>query len=494
MNISVSSKIILSLNNKIGYIADVGVSGIYSHGGESFDCGKYFGIHTPEFVSMIGNGYRFQYDKDTKKVKLFSAAPPIVYDELHAIDPTTGLITLNYPAAFIMNVALTGGQNLKMRSTGLAISGMSTSECCLVSQIAAGERTQLRCGVGTSPDLLSGQGAFTGAATGWTVPAAPWTYNTNAVDKDGDGADALSHDAFVPVIGKTYKVCFSISNWTVGTVTAGLGGASGAAAGADGDYVQYITATSTAGLTFTPTNTARFTIDSVTVTLMEAKVTYVTQAWKEVFDNLVQDEVITLATGANTLANKILALMYVDQMSTTAAALTPVDEDDTAASGEVEVAFNVATGQLTVNAAQNEKAAKVTYIKVPDSGFLKDRLVHNETATKTGSDPYVNTFDYPILLWGYTGCMPVNAGVTQRLIDLTATPEAGEVIIDWFNRGIRGGGAPAAGTPIAGKSDVTGTGAYVWGVIDEIPNLQDLEVADGVDIDIASLAILVIGN
>ena len=495
MSLSLNSKEILSFGNRIGYIADAALSGAYPYGGVGFNTEELLGIHNPDIVMMeSARGIRFQYDKDSKKIKAFGPAPLVVIDETHTPDETTGLVTLDYPAAFIMNVAQSGGQNLAMRSTGLAIADMSANQCCLAAQMAKGVRTQLTCGIGIAADQLAGDGAFTGGTTNWTFNATPWTYGTNNLVKDADGANPLTHDNFVPVPGKTYKVCFSISGWSVGTVTPSLGGVNGTAVGEDGDFVQYITASTNGALTFTPTTTSRFTIDSVTVNIYEVKVTYVTQAWKDVWDNLVQDEAVTLATGANDLANKVLAMMYVDQITATAAALTMVDEDDTAASGEVEVAFNVATGQLTANAAQNAKAAKVTYVKVPDSGFLKDRLAHNETATKAGGDPYTNTFDYPILLWGYCGCAPVNTGTTQVLVDFTATPEAGEGVLDWFNPGIRGAGAPAAGSVIGVKSNVTLTGAYVWGRLDEIPNRQDLELRDGFDLsEITSLRMLVIG-
>lgn len=485
----------ITLGNRVSYIAKGSISGAYAYGGMEFNPETLFGLHNADMViAETADGFKFQFDKANSKLKAFMPAPLIVIDEQHTPDTSTGLVTLNYPAAFIMNVAQTGGQNLAMRSTGLAIASMSSNQCCLASQMAKGVRTQLTCGLGIAVDLLSGDGAFTGGTTNWTFNATPWTYGTNALDKDADGTNTLTHDNFVPVPGKTYKVCFSVSGWSAGSVTPSLGGVDGTAVGADGDYVQYITASTTGALTFTPTSTSRFTIDSVTVNLYEVKVTYITQAWKDVWDNLVQDEAVTLATGANSLDNKILALMYVDQTTATAAALTPVDEDDTAASGEVEVAFNVAADQLTVNAAQNGKAAKVTYIKVPSSGFLKDRLVHNEAATKTGEDPYVNTFDLPILLWGYAGCAPVNGGTTQVLIDFASTPEAGEAVIDWFNPGIRGAGAIAAGTPIGLKSDVTLTGAYIWGRESEIPGRQDLEVPDGALLDIDTIRFFVIGN
>jgi hypothetical protein len=494
MTISITKQNILSMGNKIGYLAEGALSGAYPYGGEGFDCSRLFGLHNAEFVQITGEGYRFQYDKANNKVKAFMAAPPIVYDEWHEINTSTGLITLKYPAAFIENVSMSGGQNLAMRSTGIALASLSTSQCCLASQMSSGVRTQLRCAVGLVPDLLAAvNGGFTGNATGWTLGAG-WAYNANTAVRSAQAATTAVCDGWLPTPGKTYKVVVSFSAFTAGSLSVGLGGATSPTAMIDDTTViHYITATTAGKLTLTPNAACACVVNTVYVVLMEAKVTYITQAWKEVFDNLVQDEAVTLATGANNLANKVLAIMYVDQITATAAALTPVDEDDTAASGEVEVAFNVATAQLTVHADQNAKAAKVTYLKVPASGFLKDRLVHNEAATNSGGGPYLNTFDLPILLWGYTGCAPVNTGVTQCLIDFTSTPEAGEAVVDWFNPGIRGAGAIAAGTPIGCLSNVTMTGAYVWGDVKEIP-AHDLEVPDGTDLDISSLAVLVIGN
>lgn len=496
--ITINSKEFITLGNKVGQIADLSLSGPYSHGGEAINTEQLFGIHSADAIMLdTAEGYRLVYDKENEKVKAFAPAPLVVIDEIHAIDPTTGLITLNYPAAYIQNVSMTGGQNLKMRSTGLAIADMSTSQCCLAALMAKGVQTSLRCSVGNDPDLMASlNGGFTGNADGWTLGAG-WSYNANTAVRVAAAATDLSHDTFAPVAGKTYKINITYSAFTAGTLTITLGGAVSSARTTDdaaGGTTVYLTALDTTGLIITPNAACACVINTVYITLMEAKVTYVTQAWRDVWDNLVQDEAITLATGANNLANKVLAMMYVDQTEATAVGLTMVDEDDTAASNEVEVAFNVATAQLTCHADQNGKDAKVTYIKVPDSGFLKDRLVHNETATKAGGDPYTNTFDYPILLWGYAGCAPVNTGTTQVLIDFTATPEAGEGVLDWFNPGTRGAGAPATGSVIGVKSNVTLTGAYIWGSLDEVPNRQDLELPDGTELDITSIRAFVIGN
>ena len=88
--------------------------------------------------------------------------------------------------------------------------------------------------------------------------------------------------------------------------------------------------------------------------------------------------------------------------------------------------------------------------------------------------------------------MPVNTGVTQRLIDYAGTPEAGEAVIDWFTPGARGAGAPASGTVVGTKSDVTGTAAGIWGTIDEIPPAV-MEVLEGTDLSGITVRILIIG-
>jgi hypothetical protein len=490
VTISINSKEIISFGNRMGYIAEGSLSGSYSFGGEGFNTEELFGIHSPDIVLIEpANGYKFQFDKANKKVKAFSRAPLIVYDEHQILDDDYQM-TLKYPAAFLMNVA-GAGNNIKLRSTGIAKASLGAGEGCLASQMAAGERTTLT----VSPVNQITTGAI-GDGTGWTA-GTDWSFAAGkAVKAAGAASGTLAEDAFTPTVGHTYRVIYTVSGWTAGGVTPSFGGETLTAVTADGTYTEDVLADGTGKLTFTPASDASaLSIDDVYIIDLDVYTTYVTQTWKDVWDNLVQDEAVTLTTGANNLDNAVLAMMYVDQTTATAAALTMVDEDDTVASGEVEVAFNVTTAQLTVHSAQNAKAAKVTYIKVPDSGFLKDRLVHNETATQAGGDPYTNPFDYPVLLWGYAGCAPVNTGVTQVLIDFAGTPAAGEGVVDWFNPGIRGAGAPAAGTVIGVKSNVTLTGAYVWGTKDEVPDQIDLEVPDGSTLSaIDSVRMIIIGS
>lgn len=493
MALTVSNKEYTVFGNKSVVVADVAFDSSYPYGGESLAIGVDLGLHTVDLALIEPkNGYSFAYDRANNKIQAFRDAPPIVYEEHHVRDSTTGVITLDYPAAWIQNVAIPG-QNLAFRSTAIALASLGNNQCCLTAAMAAGTRTQLT----TNPALddLAGDGAFTGAATNWTL-ASGWAYGTNNIGHTGNGTGTAAHDNFACVIGRTYKLTYTISSWTVGTVTPAMGGVTGTAVGADGTYTEYFTATAVTGLTFTPTNTARFVLDTVTIVCQDVFVTYCTQAWKDVWENLVQDESVTLASGGTSnLTYAVAAVMYADRTSTTAKALVLIDEDDTAASGEIAIYFNKSTAQIkATHADENTKVAKITYLKKPSSGFLKDRSFWNEGATKAGSDPYTNTFDYPALLWGYSGQVPINGGTTQVLIDFAGTPAAGEAVIDWFNPGTRGAGAPATGTVIGSKSNVTATGAGIWGTINEIQAMP-LEVKNGEDLSaLTAVRIILIGT
>ncbi len=449
MSITVNSHDYTVFGNRSVILADIAMDSSYPSGGEAFNPETLFGLHRVESVLIENkNGYAFEFDATNKKIKTYMdfapAMAPIVYEEHHVADLTTGAITLDHPAAFIMNVAVPG-QNLALRSTGVTLANLGSNQACLSAQMAAGTVAGLICK--PANDELAGDGAFTGGTTNWTFNATPWTYGTNALEKDAGGVNALTHDTFAAVVGRTYKLSLSLAAQganpeVIGSLTPTLGGTAGAATtdATTGTYTWNIKATTTGGLSITPTTAARFVLDAITIVCQDIYTTYVTQAWKDVWDNLVQDETLTLATGDNTLdtGNKILACMYVDQTTATAAALTMVDEDDTTASGEIRVMFNAATAQLNCHSDQNAKAVKITYIKNPGSGFLYERAFNNTTATKVGVDPYLNTFAKTILLWGYAGQMPVNTGTTQKMIDTGTTAAAGEFVIDYFNGSNRG--------------------------------------------------------
>jgi hypothetical protein len=115
-------------------------------------------------------------------------------------------------------------------------------------------------------------GTFTGSATGWTLGGGggtpDWAYVANTVTHaSGGGTTALQPSTPLTVtIGVAYKVSFVLSGYTTGTVTVSVGGVTpGIGTKDNGTFVYLIIATSTANLTFTPTNDFAATLDTVTV-------------------------------------------------------------------------------------------------------------------------------------------------------------------------------------------------------------------------------------
>ena len=114
-------------------------------------------------------------------------------------------------------------------------------------------------------------GTFTGAATGWTLNSG-WAYATNNVQKNAAGTGTLTQTTtYAPVIGRKYRVRYTISGYTTtGTLTCTYGGASSAARTiiANGTYTEVITATSTSSVfSITPSDAIRITIDNVSLGL-----------------------------------------------------------------------------------------------------------------------------------------------------------------------------------------------------------------------------------
>lgn len=154
--------------------------------------------------------------------------------------------------------------------TGAARSISAAETVVFENPVPVDEDLTLTIATTATTDQIAGRGAFTGAATGWTL-AAGWAYGTNNIGHTGDGTGTAADDTLAAVATRVYDVTYTISSLTVGTVTVSLGGATGTARSANGTYTDTLTATTTAGLAFTPTNTARFTLDSVTVKYNDPK-------------------------------------------------------------------------------------------------------------------------------------------------------------------------------------------------------------------------------
>lgn len=117
-------------------------------------------------------------------------------------------------------------------------------------------------------------GTFTGSATGWTLGTG-WAYATNRVNKNADGTGTLTQTSAAMVtplvVGEYYYLTFNSLSFSVGTYTVSIGGVTFPTFNALGTQFSTHTvrlvfrATSTADLTFTPSSTSRFNIDTVTL-------------------------------------------------------------------------------------------------------------------------------------------------------------------------------------------------------------------------------------
>lgn len=119
----------------------------------------------------------------------------------------------------------------------------------------------------TVGNTLVTNGTFTGAATGWTVPSG-MAYSSNSVSKTSNGTGALVQSISTYNL-REYILTYTISNWTAGTITPSVGSVTMTAVSADGTYTErFVALATTANLSFTPSNTARFTIDNISVVAM----------------------------------------------------------------------------------------------------------------------------------------------------------------------------------------------------------------------------------
>lgn len=214
-------------------------------------------------------------------------------------------------------------------------------------------------------------------------------------------------------------------------------------------------------------------------------VTYVTQAWKDVWDNLVQSETVTISSNTGALAYNAIAVQSISGTGTggTTNYYLFDDKDDTGVVAEVEVDWTPTGNQntdLTFADADDVTSAEVTYIKKPSTGFLVDNWVEEETASlQSGTSGHC--LDFPILLWGYSGQVPINGQTTQALIasHQAMTDMANVGYILWGNAvsfpSLSGSTAyvPSIVTEV---QVATTTATYVKGVPGQIPGLIPLEV------------------
>jgi hypothetical protein len=109
---------------------------------------------------------------------------------------------------------------------------------------------------------------FAAGLPNWVLGAG-WTDGGGSAAKSADGTGTLTRvgdDAPANVmVGLAFTVTFTVLNYSVGSVTCTVGGLTSGAISANGVVTFSGTTTTTAPLTFTPTNTSRFNINTVTM-------------------------------------------------------------------------------------------------------------------------------------------------------------------------------------------------------------------------------------
>lgn len=116
----------------------------------------------------------------------------------------------------------------------------------------------------TGSDLVT-DGHFTTDLGTWT--GLNWAWDA------GDGGKALHTaapgnvqpltKAAIVVVGKVYRVQYTVRDWTAGTVTPACGSTSGQACGANGTFTEWILCAGNTDLTFTPTETFDGSLDDI---------------------------------------------------------------------------------------------------------------------------------------------------------------------------------------------------------------------------------------
>lgn len=367
----------VNMGNKKAIIMDLAFDSSYASGGESFDASLHGLSHVEQVIIEPSDGYSFVYDADNAKIKVMANAPVVVYEEAKIVTQSgsTYSVTLDYPAAFIMNVATSDTSILPVYSTG--------------------------------------------------TEAQSAKYAVNLVE---------------------------------GTPTA-----------------LYFNSAQN--------NTAVY-------------ITYATQAWKELWDNVVVGESCTVSNNSTNLAYNAIAIMAIAAANSTAGyqanSTLFLDKDDTAAAGEVAIDFTPAAANtsLTFAGASAVDTATVTYIKKPASGFILNNWVEEETATLTAGN---QTSAYPVLLWGYANQVPINSKTTQTLIKEASTNSSlnTDQAFFWnYHRGARGDASRIA----TDEQTAAATLTYIKGFPYEVRAIP-LEVVNGLSLSgLTGVKAMVIGH
>jgi hypothetical protein len=235
-----------------------------------------------------------------------------------------------------------------------------------------------------------------------------------------------------------------------------------------------------------------------------AYVTYITQAWKEVTDNMKQ---LKMTAGARIYGGNALAVFTPGtpdsiELGEVAAAVQAVLHNDNGtyvagdgcykgvdpATGEVAWdptdSANVTANTTSLNVKEEDTwdtaldSLYVNYIALPSSGFLYDRWT--EEMDLTPSSDIITPTRRP-LLWGMCGCLP---GPTTKYADLLHT---GATVGTTATNAIMSAGVPLTGavtTFTAGSDHADSDHFKISGIFGDQSEIarEDIEVPNGADV------------
>lgn len=118
---------------------------------------------------------------------------------------------------------------------------------------------------GESPQTITGP---VGNAFNWTANGTNWVASAGVFAKTSGTATQLAAASmnFAIVIGRIYRVQYTITAWTSSNVNFTLGGVTGTVRASTGTFIEYITASSTATLVMQASvNTGVFSINNISV-------------------------------------------------------------------------------------------------------------------------------------------------------------------------------------------------------------------------------------
>jgi hypothetical protein len=253
-------------------------------------------------------------------------------------------------------------------------------------------------------------------------------------------------------------------------------------------------------------------------------ISYITQAWAEVFENLVEGEIMTAgATTINgitftvgtpdvisfiTAAPFLCGLMVGLNLNGTISCPKPLGKAQTAVAGEYALDWTntspLATTMSPVTTADWNAATasiKFNYLKKPASGFLFDRFVEEEAIAASGQVATHAAGGNVLqpLLWATPGFMPsVTVSTTSATWPIGGTGMTLGTTAQWqptnFHPKNR---LVTPGTWTSGSGVLVTLAvkpSYIWGVPEDIDSIVPLEMPDGARLKSRSIRAMVWGN